>query len=269
LSAQPHPEDRDKKAGLSGAYDCMTKQLTQVEIKKRIDSHHIVVETWEQLHAALGRMSDTGWIFRGVSSPEHRPIPAIGREKIYGPYKRAQEERLLQEFKHRAVSLIDGRGFDDWHWLAYAQHLGVPTRLLDWTVSPLVAAYFALQADCDSDRAIFCVKYSQYIHEVDRIGSSPFESHREGRFTPPLVFDRIRAQRGLFTIHPDPTKVFYHHSLRVVRIANASVVKLRKRLFKYGIDHWHIYPDAEGLGQQLRWQYRNKIGLGSYFLPKT
>jgi hypothetical protein len=110
---------------------------------------------------ALGRMSDTGWILRGVSSPDHYPVPSIGREKIYGPYKLAQEERLIQEFKHRAVSLIDGGSFDDWHWLAYAQHLGVPTRLLDWTVNPLVAAFFALHSDCDSDGAIFCVKYSK------------------------------------------------------------------------------------------------------------
>jgi len=42
----------------------------------------------------------------------------------------------------------------------------------------------------------------------------------------------------------------------------------RKRLFKYGIDYWHIYPDIHGLGQQLKWQYKNKVGLGSLFMPK-
>jgi hypothetical protein len=43
----------------------------------------------------------------------------------------------------------------------------------------------------------------------------------------------------------------------------ASLVqKFRKQLFKYGFDHWQAFPDAEGLGQQLRWQYKNRIGLG-------
>lgn len=208
-------------------------------------------------------MSDTAWIFRGVSSPDHFPIPSIGRKAIYGMYYRAQEERLFQEFKYRAVALMRAPDFDDWHWLAYAEHLGVPTRLLDWTTSPLVAAFFALQGDAESDRAIFCVKYSRYIHEVDQKTTSPFDCRIVGRFTPPLIFDRLRAQRGLFTVHPVPTKIFYSRGMRVIRISRDAVEKLRKRLFKYGVDYWYIYPDAEGLGAQLRWHYKTKIGLGS------
>jgi hypothetical protein len=95
---------------------------------------------------------------------------------------------------------------------------------------------------------------------------SPFDNAREGRFTPPLLFDRIRAQRGLFTLHPDPTKIFYRKGMRVLQIPNHLVADFRKRLFKYGIDYWYIFPDAEGLGRQLRWQFQNKIGLGSLFL---
>jgi len=246
----------------------MPAQLTQAEAKSRRDAASTVIHTWEKLHETLSKMSDTAWIFRGVSSPDHYPIPSIGREMLYGRYKLAQEKRLFEEFKHRAVSLVRGAEFDDWNWLAYAQHIGVPTRLLDWTTSPLVAAFFALQANAETDRAIFCVKYSRFIYEVDRAGQSPFDCKTEGRFTPPLVFDRIRAQRGLFTTHPDPTKIFYRNGMRVIRIPNALVQKFRKQLFKYGVDFWHIYPDPEGLGQQLRWNYRERIGLGQIFTDK-
>lgn len=242
------------------------KSLSQEEVRRRIDKDQSVVNTWDELHAVFNKMTDTGWIFRGVTAPDHYPIPTIGRESVFGRYKRAYEERLFQEFKHRAVALVRAPDFTDWHWLAYAQHLGVPTRLLDWTSSPLIATFFALQAETDTDRLIFCVEYSKFIHEVDQIRKSPFACRTEGRFSPALVFDRIRAQRGLFTIHPDPTKVFYRDRMRVIRISANHVTKFRKTLFKYGMDPWYIYPDADGLGQQMRWQYRSKIGLGSVFM---
>jgi hypothetical protein len=245
-----------------------TNSISQKEIRHRIDNSQTIVDSWDDLHEQFSKMTDTAWIFRGVDSPKHYPIPSIGRESVYGTYKKAQEVRLFQEFKHRAVALIRAPEFADWHWLAYAQHLGVPTRLLDWSASPLIAAFFSLQSEVETDRGIYCVKYSKFLHEVDQLDKSPFNCGSEGRFTPPLVFDRIRAQRGLFTLHPDPTKIFYRDSLKVLVIPRARVEKFRKALFKYGFDHWSIYPDAEGLGEQMRWQYKAKIGLGSVFMDE-
>lgn len=242
--------------------------VSRSEATARIDASHVEVKNWIDLHSKLETMRDTGWIFRGVSSPAHYPIPSIGREGVFGPYKRAHEERLFEEFKLRAVTLMADPRFTDWDWLAYAQHVGVPTRLLDWTSNPLVGTFFAIESDGDQDRVIYAVKYSRYIHEVARHGVSPFSNNTEGRFTPALAFDRIRAQRGLFTIHPIPTKVFYPKGTRTLLIKNSMVGDFRKRLFKYGVDHWHVYPDAHGLGRQLQWQFKNKMGLGQIFMDK-
>lgn len=240
--------------------------LTQEDIKKAVDNGHDRISNWKSLHEKLETMRDSGWIFRGVAAPKHYLLPSIGREAVYGHYKLAQEQRLFEEFKNRAIALISDPRFDDWDWLAYAQHIGVPTRLLDWSVNPLVALYFALEADSDSDRVVYAVKYSKYIYEVDHRNTSPFENKKEGRFTAPLAFDRIRAQRGIFTIHPDPTKIFHPKGMKSFLIEGSLVKDFRKRLFKYGIDHWHIYPDAQGLGLQLAWQFKNKVGLGSLFV---
>ena len=42
-------------------------------------------------------------------------------------------------------------------WLALMQHYGAPTRLLDWTRSPYVALYFAMQGESDGDAAIWTI----------------------------------------------------------------------------------------------------------------
>jgi hypothetical protein len=237
-------------------------------MRNRIDGAQTVIDTWDRLHVQFNRMTDTEWIFRGVTAPDHNPIPTVGRERIYGTEKRAREGRLFQEFKHGAVTFVLQPDFTDWHWLACARHLGVPTRLLAWTSSPLLATFFALQAESETDGAVFCVPYSKFIYEVDQTGNSPYSCRGEGRFTPPFIFDRIRAQRGLFTVHPDPTKIFYREGRKALRIPRARVNKFRKTLCKYGVDHCYIDPDAEGLGQQMRWQYKSKTGLGSVFMDK-
>jgi hypothetical protein len=231
--------------------------------KRNLHGKLVKIDTWTGLHGELEHMRDSGWIFRGVTSPDHHLVPGIGREKVFRAYDPLRESRLFDEFKLRAVSLVPDGRFDDWGWLAFAQHIGVPTRLLDWSVNPLVALYFALESDTPSDRVVYAVSYSRYVHEVARTDLSPLKNKTEGRFTAPLAFDRIRAQRGVFTIHPHPTEVFSPPGLKRLVIPEAKVKHLRRRLFKYGIDHWHIYPDMEGLGKQLAWQVKNGVGLGS------
>jgi FRG domain len=233
-----------------------------------IDSAHIVLKGWGDFHERLGHLTDSQWIFRGVSNKNHYLLPSIGRENEYGPYKKAQEIRLFQAFKNRGISLVHDTRFTEWDWLAFAQHVGVPTRLLDWSTSPLIAAFFALEKDSNEDRVIYCMKYSQYLFEVDHKNIDPFDNKVVGRFTAPLLFDRIRAQRGIFTIHPTPTEIFRHKSIQSFLLKSSMVLEFRKKLFKYGYDNWHIYPDIHGLGLQLRWQYKNKVGLGSIFMLK-
>lgn len=54
------------------------------------------------------------------------------------------EQSLAKRFKQNAYLLLSDIPQNEWEWLFVMQHHGVPTRLLDWTESPLVGIYFAV-----------------------------------------------------------------------------------------------------------------------------
>src|SRR5437667_10694171 len=75
------------------------------------------------------------------------------------PYKLADEKRSLELFKRQARPHLNHTPATDLEWLAIAQHHGMSTRLLDWSESLLVAAYFAAQeAGTKGDALIYGVR---------------------------------------------------------------------------------------------------------------
>lgn len=103
-----------------------------------------------------GKGNPSSFMFRGMTDCTWRLLPSIYREipplrqYLYGPvapHERGSimydEVELLSDFKQYAASYLSGLDpTNDLAWLFYAQHHGLPTRLLDFTSNPLVALYF-------------------------------------------------------------------------------------------------------------------------------
>jgi hypothetical protein len=122
------------------------------------------------------------YTYRGVSDASYQLKTSLMR--LGGNYQ-AVEKHLLRNFRkyaHRKAVELDSI----WHWLSRAEHHGLPTRLLDWTNSPLIAAFYNREVEkFNVDGAIWCVNFI----EVNQL---PEEFRRllemEGAFSWMLIY---------------------------------------------------------------------------------
>ena len=216
--------------------------VTEIEIK----SLQAFFE-WTDKHSDMD-------VYRGVSKKSYDLIPSVGRlaETTQDGILNL-EDHLFSEFKRRAPAFLDAQPTSDWEWLCLAQHHGLPTRLLDWTSNPLVALYFAVEKDFDSDCAIYSHLMTEYMSDFDSTTGSHFATEKPLTFYPKLTHPRLNVQSALFTIHPKPWLAMRHTFLAKKVISKEMKPRLLHWLNKNGINRSVLFPGLDGLAKHLAW----------------
>ncbi|EHK54475.1 FRG domain-containing protein [Allomesorhizobium alhagi] len=222
--------------------------------------------SWPAFLKWISEHTDSSWVFRGHGDASYQLVPTIGRPPAGRTYKETDERRLFSEFKRRSKMLLQGAApNNNWEWLTLAQHFGVPTRLLDWTNNPLIAVYFAIcSGDYRQNAEVIAVRTSA-AEFVDVDNLEPFKLKEVMFFEAPLIANRVAAQSGLFTVHPEPGSP-WNVPVGEVRRFQISPTKrddFRQRLHGIGVNAALVWGDLQGLGEHLRWHFSNGIPFAS------
>lgn len=199
------------------------------------------------------------WIFRGHSDITFKLIPSVGRGKHTSKSREKYESSLFKIFCREARAYVDSFSTDEWERLALAQHFGLPTRLLDWTANPLIALYFAVEANPETDGELIALHAVAKLTET-ALGNSPFSVTRPMKFYPNIITPRIRSQEALFVVCCNIESPLDQYILKDWRIERLRIPKekkddLRYELYRIGIHKSSLFPDLGGLAERLKWQH--------------
>lgn len=265
----------------------------------RCSTWDTLMHALERVYQALDPGDEETLWYRGATRRSYGLVPSLMRdtEGLSKDDHDLVEQDLFFEFQAHAADLR-ARNLTDWECMFFGRHYGVPTRVLDWTDTFGVALYFALEtwhrdreeshsvieadppaiwainpyglnAKSWGTRDIVLPKYLglfgddfwDYGEMLASEGPWPWDSPVS--VYPIQLNERVRAQRGWFTIHGNARSPLENQVPKLVMqlvLENGCMNEAFKFLNLAGFNRFSIYPDMENLASWIRKKNLDWIG---------
>lgn len=259
-----------------------------------------ILTGWDDFDQIIRRRAHRAYVYRGHSNSSFKLESSLYRAfeevlaitRLTGTpgktiNKKGHERLALDKFIANAHLYLPHTPKDDdaLSWMSIMQHFGAPTRMLDFTFSPYVAAYFALESGKE-DAAIYSLKHS-VLKEIDsdyykdkdlaemykNLLSKEDEINLDDEFLyvyePHYSNQRLMAQQGLFVI-PSTNQISHEAIIAFYKLNEAEMVKYvipkeirregLKRLQKMNITATMLFPGLEGFCKSFKYQSLFPLG---------
>lgn len=143
----------------------------------------IEIDSWNALEKEMRNLHPS-YIFRGQNNSEWNLQTTIERTSVTN--KKRAERFMISEFKkniyNHNISRVPNNNLEI---LFHLQHFGAPTRLIDFTESPYVASFFALNESHKGYSSIYAVHTFDLFGRISTFADDYFHKFFDRKNTPP------------------------------------------------------------------------------------
>jgi len=239
------------------------------------------LESWDAFLEVITNTRYSHWAFRGERDERWPLYSSLSRYlQNFGVAREAwpeQERRIIRIFQRKAHQFLTKPPDQDdvFQWIALMQHHGAPTRLIDFTWSPYVAAFFALERTL-ADGVVWALNPAR-IDSSRNPKPARHDPRPKGNFQryylpgtrrfiwmgePQTMNSRLIAQSGTFAV-PGVLDVPVEdilsdqdqsNILAKIVLANAVREVGMRELYRMNITHATLFPGLDGLARSLGYE---------------
>ena len=219
----------------------------------------------QEYRPELGR-NRSSFLYRGMPDSSYRMVTSLSR--CCKGLQKTLEPAILNNFAKYALREDPTVTQSVWHQMITGQHNGLPTRLLDWTHSALVALHFAMTednlADMDAhDCVVWRIDMNEQINHlpekyrlsVGRLQSTMFSVEMLGSLARSLdEYDEDMGDHSMVIIEPPST-----NNRIIMQYSFFSVIPTKMTDIEKFLDDYTNHTVKYVIDRNLRWRVRDML----------